>query len=179
MRTFIIALSAVALLACSSSSAPTDGSKDGGASTKDPNNPSDPAPLDEAGVPIVDGGTTPTNQVECIALCEKQHPKAASLSVSLDKECFLGGACEPVCNNLGTSGTLHQPTDQDGGTFCDTKKAQSFPITTYSQACSDCINTNARCCSLWTQLFGADATGANDGQALNNCANACYTKFPK
>ena len=116
----------------------------------------------------------PTDQASCVAACETAHPTAQAKNKNLDATCFLGGACEPVCNDLKYTGKNFTPTDVDGGVVCDTAKAGAFPIATPSQACSDCLANNASCCSQWNALFGSA-----DGQALNACSTDCFVKFTK
>lgn len=137
-------------------------------------------PTDDGGVasPVADGGSKdagpkpPTNQAECIAACEVQFPKAAATAKKVD-QCFVAGACEPVCNNLGNAKEFFEPDlAADGTMVCDTKKASSDPIVTGSKDCSNCIAGNVECCGLWTSIFGSI-----DGRGLSMCANACYTKF--
>ncbi len=180
MRTIAVLFAVVCLVACGAS--PT---KD-----KDPESTqvTEVAPTDDvdASAPVVaeDSGTTdsavpvpekdaapppPHNQATCIAACEVQYPKAADKSHQLDATCFLGGSCEPVCNHL-KPGPLLEPTVVEGG--CDTVAAKSYPITTTSQACSDCLSTTVTCCTQWTDIFGS-----TDGRALNACANKCFTDF--
>jgi len=123
-----------------------------------------------------DGGsnvpTAPTNQAQCIAACEKQYPTAAALNKQLDNSCFTGGACEPVCDNLGTSGKLYTPSLGDGGVAaCDL--SNSWSLSTPSEQCSTCIATNKTCCDLWVKIYG-DTT---QGQPLSTCSEACYTQF--
>lgn len=149
-----------ALVACAAAK------KDDKGTTTSPNpgdNPDPSAPGKDAG---------PANQTECLHACETQYPKAALLAKQLDV-CMTGeeGACTEVCNNLGTGVKLVEP-DVDAGATCNTKAAKSYPITTASQACSNCLAGNAGCCKTWISIFSSE-----DGKALNTCANACYTNF--
>ena len=106
----------------------------------------------------------------CISGCGAKYPAADAKNKQLDATCFLGGACESVCNNL-KAGKLFEPNVDAGG--CDTASVDSYPITTTSQACSDCLSATATCCAQWISIFGS-----TDGRALNACSNDCYTKFP-
>lgn len=118
-----------------------------------------------------DASSAPTLR-SCIVDCEQKHPKAAAQSKQLDTTCFLAGECEPVCNDL-KPGKLYSPTEVDGG-GCNTVGADSYPITTTSQECSDCLNTAPSCCAQWIEIFAS-----TEGRALNACTNECYTKFTK
>jgi len=181
MRFSIVVLcSMMVLVACGSSS-----KKDDPTTNTPPNNNNTGGVESPPDVPFteVDSGTNtappttppvapkaPSNQAECIAVCETTYPAAAAKGKALDTSCFLGGVCEHVCNDL-KPGTLVKPTEVDGG-GCDTVKADSYPITTTSQACSDCLNTTPTCCTQWIAIFSS-----MDGRALNTCANQCYTNF--
>jgi hypothetical protein len=191
MRSRILLLSSLMLVAvaCSSSS-----SKD---NKSDPVPPPDNPPSGggSGGVdastdpPVVDAGNTgvdssspstdsgpkdPTNQAECIAVCEKKYPTPAAQNKLLDTSCMLG-SCEPVCNNIGSSGKNFPPdVDPEVGVVCDTNAANSYPISTPSSACSTCLANTAECCTLWIAIFGS-----TDGQALNTCANTCFNTFAK
>jgi len=139
-------------------------------STSDGGSTSDPTP---------DSGTTPPppvpTQASCLNACEAQHPKAAAENKTLDSTCMLGGACESVCNDLGTSKVLVGPTvDPDAGVVCDTVTPDSYPIRTSSAACSTCLANTPACCTLWIAIFGSA-----DGRALNACANKCYADYAK
>jgi len=126
----------------------------------------------DSSVAVDSGPKEPTNQTECIAVCETKYPTAAVDSATLDNTCLLAGACEPVCNNLAGGGELKFPS-ADAGVVCDTAAANSYPIGTPSQACSDCLATTQTCCDLWIKIFGS-----TEGQALNKCAHDCWEKFP-
>lgn len=112
----------------------------------------------------------PTNQVECIAQCETNHPTAAQDNHALDNTCMFG-VCGHVCNNLGQGQNFFP--DTDAGAMCDTATAGSFPIGTPSQACSNCLAATTECCNLWVKIFGSA-----EGQSLNRCAHTCWEKFP-
>jgi hypothetical protein len=189
MRTIVFVSSVVAIasiLACSSSpknSVPTSPPPTP-AGTTDPNTPNDaptstatsttsnPPPVNDAGTP-----PPPENQASCLAACSTQYPKAAAENNSLDSSCFLGGSCAAVCNDLPASGKEFEPNvvaDADAGiTVCDTATANSYPIDTPSQDCSNCLATNTTCCTLWISIFGSA-----DGQALNACSINCFEKYP-
>jgi hypothetical protein len=173
-KMIVCVLSFMFVVACSSKGEPpTTTSSSGG--TPPGMTVSPPTPMDDAGptaTVAVDGGTTappPPNPTlaSCIADCGMKYPAAAAKNKQLDATCFLGGACEPVCDNL-TSGKLFEPSKVDGG-GCNTAGAMSFPIATPSQVCSDCLNTNAACCAEWISIFSSV-----EGQALNTCSNTCY-----
>ncbi len=183
MKKFLSFSFALALIACGSSAkdpAPTGPSNQ----TTDPGTPGDnttPVSSD----PVSDGGTTPpsastdsgpkapTNQAECVAVCEAQHPKASALNKQLDATCFLGGSCEPDCNNHVPGGKQFPVSAGDAGDSCPIADGID-PIMTLSQACSDCVATTPSCCKLWVDIFGSD-----DGRSLNKCAVACFAKFAK
>lgn len=126
-----------------------------------------------SGPAVVDAGPkVPTNQAECVAACEAKYPKSAAQNKTLDNTCFVAGTCEPVCDNL-VAGKNYQPTVvPDAGPVCDTVKANSYPVSTPSQACSDCVATTPACCNLWIAIFSSD-----DGKALNACSNTCFSTF--
>jgi len=124
-----------------------------------------------APVPSSKDAGPPTDQASCIVACESAHPASAKLGHTLDATCMLG-TCEPVCNGLVAG--KNYPPDADAGALCDTAKAASYPILTPSEACSTCLASTPSCCSLWISIFGSA-----DGQALNTCANKCYTTFSK
>jgi hypothetical protein len=134
---------------------------------------SQPTPVEDGGVVATDSGSTPSvpmNQATCISACQAKYPAAEAKNKQLDATCFLGGTCSASCNDL-KPGKLFQPTEVDGG-GCDTVTPDSYPITTTSQACSDCLNTTPTCCSQWISIFSS-----TDGRALNTCTNVCYTDF--
>lgn len=179
MKKFIAFGFILAVVACSS--------KEGGKTTT-PGTSSDPtAPgNDTTTTAEEDGGTVdsstattppmppsgPTNKAECVSVCEVKYPKPAALNKTLDSTCFLAGVCEGDCNDL-VAGKNYLPTaDPDAGPTCDTAKANSYPISTPAQKCSDCIARTPACCNLWIAIFGSD-----DGKALNACSNACFTSF--
>lgn len=116
----------------------------------------------------------PTNQAECLTACEAKYPTAAADSHQLDNTCFFGAACGAVCDNLG-SGENHTPS-ADAGAMCDTAKAGSYPIAVpggdRAQGCADCLASTPTCCTLWIKIFSSA-----EGQQLNSCANACWSKF--
>ncbi len=181
MKTITVFALLSCLVACSS--VPKEKDKTSESTTPAPGSgSSDDTPTGETpvtGTPVTDGGTptsdsgpkAPANQAECITACEKQHPVATAKNKTLDATCFLGGVCESVCNDL-KSGTLVQPTKVDGGVTCDTVTPDSYPITTTSQACSDCLDTTATCCTQWISIFSS-----TDGRALNTCTNTCFSTF--
>lgn len=136
--------------------------------TTDPQNPPPVNDVD-ASVSVVDAG--PTNQAECLAACEVKYPTAAAQSHQFDTSCMVG-VCGSACDNLGQGKNFYPSVD--AGASCDTNAAGAYPIGTPSQACSDCLATTQTCCKQWVDLFGS-----KNGQALNQCANTCWTTFSK
>ncbi len=179
MKTILASFIVLALVACGSSKEAKDSTPSDPTNPADPNTPQEQDPTTPStegpdGSSVDAGPKAPSNQAECIVACEGQHPTSAKLNHTLDTTCLLGGACEPVCNGLGT-GKLFQPTvDEDAGVQCDTAKANSYPITTPSAACSTCLANTPACCTLWISIFSSV-----DGQALNTCSNKCYVDFSK
>jgi hypothetical protein len=185
-RSFALStLSIVALLACGSSAAKKDapinsdavpGTEPGSSDT--PAGPSEKA-SDSGSVSSPDTGVdagphAPTNQAECVAVCESKYPTPAALNKQLDSQCFLAGACEHVCNDLAPGGKLFgvSPPDPDGGVAACVIGENTDPIMTPSAACSDCIASAPACCTLWKNIFGSA-----DGRDLNKCAVKCFTDF--
>lgn len=113
----------------------------------------------------------PTNQAECLATCEVSHPNAAQMNRDLDAQCFFGGSCENACNNIG-QGQNFTPSPV-ASAQCNTEAAGSWPVSTPSLQCSDCVATTPACCNLWVSLYGSA-----EGQALSQCAHDCWDHFP-
>lgn len=181
MKTFMSIGLMLAVVACGSSSAdkspsPTSNHSDSTQpSYDDAGNEvaSDAGVSVEAATAVTDAGPkTPTNQAECVAVCESKYPKQAGQNKQLDNSCFLAGSCEPACNGLVVGKNYQPSVDPDAGPTCDTVKANSYPISTPSQACSDCLASTPTCCSLWIAIFSSD-----DGKALNSCSNNCFSQF--
>lgn len=130
--------------------------------------------VDSGSPSIVDSGPSITNQAQCIALCETTYPKAADLNHQLDGTCILAGACESVCNDLGTPGVNFPPTpdpDASAPNPCPIGEGVD-PISTPSAACSSCLANTPACCMLWVEIFGS-----MEGRSLSSCAVACVNQF--
>ncbi len=183
MKKFMMFGLIAALVAC--------GSKDGGEKSPPPDttttDPTQPSEVDSGTtdpvVPGTDAGKdtspaadaappVPTNQVECVAACEVKYPTPAAQNHALDTTCMLG-TCGNVCNGIGSNGQNFGPdVDPVVGVVCDTVAAASYPILTPAAACSTCLANTPDCCNLWIAIFGSA-----QGQALNACANTCFTTF--
>lgn len=151
------------------SNPPTDAGS-GTVNVSDGGNTPTPSPT-----PGMDSGThAPTNQAECIAVCEGKYPKPAALNKQLDAQCFLGGACVTQCNDLAANGKLYPVTpDPDAAAPAACPIGEGVdPIMTPSASCSDCIANTPTCCTLWVDIFGTA-----DGRALNACAVKCFSDF--
>lgn len=176
----LFALCLGTLVACSSSTAPSGGSEQssGGSSSGGSSSGSTttPPPGEDGGPGVVQPGqdaAAPQTLATCIAACSAKYPAASVQNKQLDATCFLGGACEPVCNDLKAGKNfLPDAPVGDAGVVCDTVKANSFPISTPSLECSNCLANNAGCCALWIQIFSS-----SQGQGLNDCSNTCYSSF--
>lgn len=182
MRSHSIVLSFFLMLAvaCSPASKADKPTAASGTTDNNPDNPSTPnATTDQGGTnptntPSTDsdgGSKPPSNQAECIAVCEGQYPKAAVKNKSLDSTCMLG-VCSNVCNDLVAGKNFPPDVDADAGVVCDTVKANSFPISTPSAQCSTCLANTPTCCTQWIAIFSSA-----DGQALNGCAVNCFSNF--
>lgn len=147
-------------------------------STADPSTPNSPsAPASSSGSnsggnePTDAGVMAPTDQATCVKACQMQYPKAAALNAQLDTQCFTGGACESVCDDLQYKGMNFSPS-ADAGAACNTADAGAWDIAVPSQNCAVCLATTPTCCNLWVEIFGSP-----EGQNLSTCSNNCYTQF--
>lgn len=186
-RSFALStLSIVTLIACGSTAAKKEAPIDSQNVPTDEPGSSDPVPgpsekasdsgSDSSTVTVVDSGPhAPTNQAECIASCESNHPKAAALSHQLDATCYIAGPCEQFCNNVPPGKNYPPTADADAAApvACQAQYGEGVdPIMTPSAACSTCLAETLTCCKLWVDIFGSV-----EGRDLNKCAVKCFTDF--